>query len=114
MPLMIQTLETLVEFAQGCQENQATIFDSRAVDHVNQILRYPDFIGCSDEEVAHLKLMAGVLVLSMLEDSNVETELMAKELVGQAIKNCQINAHAGRSLGHVRNFPHYGPLLQGR
>eukprot|EP00049_Salpingoeca_infusionum_P018394 m.357042 g.357042 ORF g.357042 m.357042 type:complete len:2607 (+) comp17695_c0_seq1:174-7994(+) len=104
---LTQTVETLVEFAQGCQPNQQSIFDARAVDSINYMMRLPDFArsisvvgrngndsdddgdgvdGDVDEpvmdpqKVARLFLGIGNLLLSMMENNDEPTELMAKEL----------------------------------
>lgn len=49
--LVLQTMETLVEFAQGNHKNQEVIFDAAVTDDVNSILRNKDFPDCSEEEV---------------------------------------------------------------
>ncbi len=41
--ILIQLLETLVEFAQGCTPNQQAIFDAQAIDDVNVLLRRSNF-----------------------------------------------------------------------
>jgi inositol 1,4,5-triphosphate receptor type 1 len=49
--LVTQTITTLVEFAQGCVDNQHTLFQEQIVDTVNHLLRLPDFGSYSVEEV---------------------------------------------------------------
>jgi inositol 1,4,5-triphosphate receptor type 1 len=84
--LVIQTVDTLVEFSQGCQDNQKTIFDAKAVDSINFILRFPHMeAACgntpeNDEKVAHLKLSCATLILAMLENSGPATHRMADEI----------------------------------
>eukprot|EP00053_Salpingoeca_punica_P017480 m.168492 g.168492 ORF g.168492 m.168492 type:complete len:2590 (+) comp17217_c0_seq4:243-8012(+) len=92
--LVIQTMETLVEFAQGCQGNQCVIFDAQAVDSMNTILRQPKFPGANDEKVAHLKLACGNLLGAMLEDSDEKTVEIANELsetldINSVLRNMQ-------------------------
>ena len=41
--LVIQLLETINEFSQGCIENQTAIFDAQAIEDINYILRRPKF-----------------------------------------------------------------------
>ena len=77
--LIIQTVDTLVEFAQGCGENQGAIFDAQVSDHFNHVLRLPD-LRCNPEKEAHLKLSCANLILAMLEDNSDKTAGMATEL----------------------------------
>eukprot|EP00043_Microstomoeca_roanoka_P019214 m.213666 g.213666 ORF g.213666 m.213666 type:complete len:2617 (+) comp16958_c0_seq4:400-8250(+) len=79
--LIIQTIETLVEFAQGCPNNQQSIFDAKVVDSINYLIRIPKFhVTCKVEKVARLHLGCANLVLAMLENSDEQTRLLAQEL----------------------------------
>ncbi|EGD81749.1 hypothetical protein PTSG_02461 [Salpingoeca rosetta] len=79
--VITQTLETLVEFSQGCPNNQQSIFDSKVVDSLNHLLRIPKFYEvCKAEKVARLHLACANLVLAMLENSDERTRSMAVEL----------------------------------
>eukprot|EP00045_Choanoeca_perplexa_P018056 m.276491 g.276491 ORF g.276491 m.276491 type:complete len:2614 (+) comp17698_c0_seq3:125-7966(+) len=98
--IIIQTVETLVEFAQGCPDNQRCIFDARVTDDINSILRSPELrtieemdpedksehdmkpedVLSAQEKVAHLLLACGNLVLSMMENSDEETRETAQEI----------------------------------
>ena len=46
---LIQTVETLVEFSQGCVANQSAIFDARVMDAINFIIRNHSYKGCKDK-----------------------------------------------------------------
>jgi hypothetical protein len=37
--LVVQTFETLVEYCQGCQGNQATVFNNHVMDSINRVIR---------------------------------------------------------------------------
>ena len=94
-----QTVETLVEFSQGCLANQAAIFDARVMDALNFIIRNHSYKGCKDKlnkvphdrllsvvlmcrKVAELKQACVTLITSLLEDdSDPVSHQMAKEIV---------------------------------
>eukprot|EP00056_Hartaetosiga_gracilis_P010415 m.153526 g.153526 ORF g.153526 m.153526 type:complete len:2653 (+) comp13309_c1_seq5:67-8025(+) len=96
--LITQTVETLVEFAQGCPNNQLSIFDAKAIDSINHLLRFPGFhdatpmgeVGESHADVlpgvfdpckvAKLHLGCANLVLAMMENSDNATQKLAKEI----------------------------------
>ncbi|EGD74759.1 inositol 1,4,5-trisphosphate receptor type 3 [Salpingoeca rosetta] len=78
VPLIIQTAEALVEFAQGYPPNQAVVFDEHIVDHINFLLRFP--INCHESYVAWLKHALGKLLLSLLENDDERTKQMASEV----------------------------------
>jgi len=81
--LVIQVLESLNEFSMGNVENQLVLFDSKAMDVVNQLMRRPanDFQGCSRQDVAELKEKAITLVVTMLEDNSKVARNLAKQVL---------------------------------
>mmetsp|Transcript_19552 Transcript_19552/g.58269 ORF Transcript_19552/g.58269 Transcript_19552/m.58269 type:complete len:2305 (+) Transcript_19552:63-6977(+) len=108
--LVIQTFETLVEFCQGSQGNQAAVFNNHIMDAINRVIReyrnkfrgpldYTDTpntknAGTGDDykgpppweftetvfQYAKLHLACAQLILSMMDDSDVETQQMALEI----------------------------------
>eukprot|EP00050_Salpingoeca_kvevrii_P002520 m.196116 g.196116 ORF g.196116 m.196116 type:complete len:2530 (-) comp10628_c0_seq6:379-7968(-) len=78
--LTIQTLETLVEFAQGNHANQGVIFDAQVVDTINRILVVDSFFGIDEERTACLKTSCGKLLGALIEDSDQFTRNMVSEL----------------------------------
>lgn len=84
MPLAIQTMSTLVEFAQGCKGNQSDIFDEHVVESINKILRssvkYQEDPSIHPAIWAQLELNGAELILAMLEDNDASVRQMAHEL----------------------------------
>lgn len=78
---LVQATETLVEFSQGCQANQEDIFNAKATDSLNFIIRNPSLNTLTRQDrAAQLLLACANLVLAMLEFSGPATESMAREL----------------------------------
>nr|KAG5691423.1 hypothetical protein BaRGS_016339 [Batillaria attramentaria] len=49
--LIIQLIDTLVEFTSGNFHNQAAVFDNKICEYLNHMLRVGDFKGCDDEQL---------------------------------------------------------------
>ena len=81
--VVIQVIETLNEFAMGNVENEMVLFDSKAMDVVNHLLRQPkaNFHDCSAESVADLKLKSLILIKTMLEDNGTVAQNLAKQII---------------------------------
>ena len=47
----MQTIDTLIELAQGCVANQVVIFDMKIIDALNFILRRHMYKNCAEFEV---------------------------------------------------------------
>jgi hypothetical protein len=101
--LVVQTFDTLVEFCQGCQGNQAAVFNNHIMDSINRVIREnrvhfrgpEDFIDSPHMkedpdgpwkivklhlQYAKLHLACAQLVLSMMDDSDAATLQMAREI----------------------------------
>jgi len=81
--IVTQVVESLNEFAMGNVDNQMVLFDSKAMDVVNQLMRQPaaDFKGCDPVAVAELKLKTIALVKTMLEDNGSIALNLAKQIL---------------------------------
>ena len=81
--IVTQVVESLNEFAMGNVENQMVLFDSKAMDVVNQLMRQPaaNFLRCKPAEVAELKLKAISVVKTMLEDNGSVALKLAKQIL---------------------------------
>ena len=81
--IVTQVIESLNEFAMGNVDNQMVLFDSKAMDVVNQLMRQPaaNFKDCPPAAVAELKLKAITLVKSMLEDNGSIALNLAKQVL---------------------------------
>jgi len=81
--VVTQVIETLNEFAMGNVENEMVLFDSKAMDVVNHLLRQPEsnFKDCSRESVADLKLKSLILIKTMLEDNGTVAQNLAKQII---------------------------------
>ena len=53
--MIIQLLETLDEFCQGCVGNQIAVFDAQVVEDINYILRLTKFGKCEPYKVCPTK-----------------------------------------------------------
>lgn len=78
--LVIQTLDTLFEFCQGCQGNQVAVFNNHVMETINRVIRSGDFGDAKTYEIAELHNACAQLTSSMLEDSGVKTVKMAQEI----------------------------------
>ncbi|KAI8365871.1 hypothetical protein EDC96DRAFT_509091 [Choanephora cucurbitarum] len=78
--LIIQVVDTITELAQGCLENQVTIFNNKIVNPVNVILREP-YIGCDIDKVNELKSKVVICLLSLLEGGIENSETLYREMV---------------------------------
>ena len=58
--LIIQVLDTITELAQGCPENQVTIFNGKIINPVNTILREP-YPNCPGPLINELKVVSPVV-----------------------------------------------------
>ena len=74
-------LKDHISTALGSAVNQHGIFNAHVVDHINLILRLHQFSGCTDLEVAKLKHSGALLITSLLENNDVQTTQMAKQVV---------------------------------
>ncbi|KAJ9076642.1 hypothetical protein DSO57_1024190 [Entomophthora muscae] len=77
--LIIQTIDTITELAQGCVKNQIHIFNCKIVQTVNAILR-DSFSSHPTHRVLILKGKAIQCLLSLLEDFNEETRPVFEEM----------------------------------
>ncbi|KAI8393697.1 uncharacterized protein BYT42DRAFT_609468 [Radiomyces spectabilis] len=73
--LIIQVLDTITELAQGCLENQLTIFNDKIINPVNTILREP-YPNCPRSLVNELKSKVVICLLSLLEGSMDNSEVI--------------------------------------
>eukprot|EP00040_Diaphanoeca_grandis_P037640 m.247298 g.247298 ORF g.247298 m.247298 type:complete len:2916 (-) comp33854_c0_seq10:851-9598(-) len=97
--ILIQSFETLIEFAQGNRDNQRHIFNARSIDSVNEIMRKTNgSSGFLDKAVgamkephlavllkatsnqAKLDLMCATLVASQLATNDDATKALSKEI----------------------------------
>jgi len=78
-----QIVESLNEFAMGNVENQMVMFDSKAMDVTNHLMRQAptSFKRCSGAEVANLKLKCMILIKTMLEDNGSVAQALAKQIL---------------------------------
>ena len=53
MPLVVQAVDSLIEFVQGCVPNQLAVFDAKIVDALNFILRRHYYDHCPAYQVCH-------------------------------------------------------------
>ena len=81
--VVTQVIESLNEFAMGNVDNQMVLFDSKAMDVVNQLMRQPasNFVNCQPAEAAELKLKAITIVKTMLEDNSLAALKLAKQIL---------------------------------
>lgn len=112
--LVTQTMDTLVEFAQGCEANQRNVFDLHIVDMINYVLRMPLFPGCSEYQEARLKLSCAQLVMSMLENNDALTNQMAKELDETLDMPALFRAMHKYEASHGQHTDHDWPDLEAR
>eukprot|EP00730_Choanoeca_flexa_P002797 TRINITY_DN11178_c0_g1_i2.p1 TRINITY_DN11178_c0_g1~~TRINITY_DN11178_c0_g1_i2.p1 ORF type:complete len:1472 (+),score=415.20 TRINITY_DN11178_c0_g1_i2:98-4417(+) len=78
--LLIQIVDSLLEFSQGSLTNQRAIFNAHVVDHINTIFRTTRFERCLPGDVAHLRQLCALLVTSLLENNGETTKQMAIQL----------------------------------
>ncbi len=69
--LVSDLLETITEFIQGNQENQAVVFDNKVIDYLNHMLRAEDFPHCTVDEILRLKWAIGTVIRFMTEENQV-------------------------------------------
>ncbi|KAI7861289.1 inositol 1,4,5-trisphosphate/ryanodine receptor-domain-containing protein [Spinellus fusiger] len=77
--LIIQVLDTITETAQGCLENQVTIFNDKIINPVNTILR-ESYISCPSSLVNELKCKVVICLLSLLEGGIENSETIFREM----------------------------------
>ncbi|XP_065834186.1 inositol 1,4,5-trisphosphate receptor type 3-like isoform X2 [Oscarella lobularis] len=84
IPLVIQLFNTLVEFASGNQDNQATLFDHQIIDMINDVMRMEmTRFADSDhvDDAYDLKQSAMDLLSAMVERNDDKTKRLAKEIL---------------------------------
>lgn len=67
--IVSELLETLIEFVQGNQENQAVVFDAKIIDYLNHMLRTEEYTDCSDGDVLRLKNAIGIIIKFLVEEN---------------------------------------------
>ncbi|KAI8977223.1 hypothetical protein BDF20DRAFT_988226 [Mycotypha africana] len=77
--LIIQVLDTITELAQGCLENQVTIFNNKIINPMNAILR-ENYESCDYNQVNELKSKVVICLLSLLEGGVENSEIIFKEM----------------------------------
>ncbi|KAL0092132.1 IP3 receptor [Phycomyces blakesleeanus] len=77
--LIIQVLDTITEMAQGCLENQVTIFNDKVINPFNTILREP-YVSCPSSLVNELKCKVVVCLLSLLEGGIENSDTIFREM----------------------------------
>ncbi|KAL9543559.1 hypothetical protein MBANPS3_008056 [Mucor bainieri] len=78
--LIIQVLDTITELAQGCLQNQVTIFNNKIINPVNTILR-ESYTSCDHQLVNELKSKVVTCLLSLLEGGIENSETIYKEMI---------------------------------
>ncbi|KAL0145319.1 hypothetical protein V8B55DRAFT_1460552 [Mucor lusitanicus] len=78
--LIIQVLDTITELAQGCLQNQVTIFNNKIINPVNTILREA-YSSCDHQLVNELKSKVVTCLLSLLEGGIENSETIYKEMI---------------------------------
>ncbi|GAN04326.1 conserved hypothetical protein [Mucor ambiguus] len=78
--LIIQVLDTITELAQGCLQNQVTIFNNKIINPVNTILKEA-YTSCDYQLVNELKSKVVTCLLSLLEGGIENSETIYKEMV---------------------------------
>ncbi|CAO0799740.1 unnamed protein product [Mucor circinelloides] len=78
--LIIQVLDTITELAQGCLQNQVTIFNNKIINPVNTILRKA-YSSCDPQLVNELKSKVVTCLLSLLEGGIENSETIYKEMI---------------------------------
>ncbi|KAI8089424.1 uncharacterized protein BX664DRAFT_134002 [Halteromyces radiatus] len=77
--LIIQVLDTITELAQGCLENQFTIFNGKIINPMNTILR-ESYTNCPSSLVYELKTKVVVCLLSLLEGGIENSDTIFREM----------------------------------
>ncbi|ORZ24144.1 hypothetical protein BCR42DRAFT_402338 [Absidia repens] len=77
--LIIQVLDTITELAQGCLENQFTIFNGKIIKPMNTILR-ETYTNCPSSLVHELKSKVVVCLLSLLEGGIENSDTIFREM----------------------------------
>ena len=78
--LVSEAFYTLIEYVQGCPHNQMVLFKEQIVDTINTVLVKSEFEGCSEAQVARLRLQCANVVLALLENTDAQTAAIAAEL----------------------------------
>eukprot|EP00127_Corallochytrium_limacisporum_P000736 Clim_evm22s25 gene=Clim_evmTU22s25 len=82
--LLTQAFETLIEFCQGNEENQITVFDAKILDPILQIIARPlDPVQLDVETLmaeARIKHSCAKLLLSMVESNTTASRRLAQDL----------------------------------
>ncbi|XP_053402419.1 inositol 1,4,5-trisphosphate receptor type 1-like isoform X7 [Mercenaria mercenaria] len=78
--LVIQLFSTLNEFCSGNQENREVIYNKKAIDYINFILRAGEIADCSPEKVLDLRESISSLILSLIEENGPSASQVAKEV----------------------------------
>ncbi|KAI8071483.1 hypothetical protein BC940DRAFT_345102 [Gongronella butleri] len=79
--LIIQVLDTITELAQGCPENQLTIYNGKIVHPVNAILA-ETYDNCPRILIQELKSKVVICLLSLLEGGIENSETIFREMAG--------------------------------
>ncbi|KAL4234550.1 hypothetical protein ACF0H5_006191 [Mactra antiquata] len=78
--LVIQLFNTLNEFCSGNQENREVIYNKKAIDYINFILRAGEIADCSPEKVLELRESISSLIMSLIEENGPAASQVAKEV----------------------------------
>ncbi|XP_055890997.1 inositol 1,4,5-trisphosphate receptor-like isoform X3 [Biomphalaria glabrata] len=78
--LVIQLFSTLNEFCAGNQENRVVVYDMKAIDYINFILRAGEIEDSTIEKVIELQQTIGSLIISLTEENGPEASQVAKEV----------------------------------
>ncbi|KAI9493708.1 hypothetical protein BDB00DRAFT_822221 [Zychaea mexicana] len=77
--LIIQVLDTITELAQGCIENQVTIYAGKILNPANTILR-ERYTNCPTSLINELKSKVAICLLSLLEGGIDNSETIFREM----------------------------------
>ncbi|GFO23772.1 inositol 1,4,5-trisphosphate receptor type 3-like isoform x9 [Plakobranchus ocellatus] len=95
--LVIQLFDTLNEFCSGNQENRVVVYDMKAIDYINFILRAGDLGDCAIEKVIELQQTIGSLIISLTEENGPVASQVAKEvkdaLDKEAVYRCMTSCY---------------------
>ncbi|KAH3769470.1 hypothetical protein DPMN_170739 [Dreissena polymorpha] len=95
--LVIQLFSTLNEFCSGNQENREVIYNKKAIDYINFILRAGEIADCPPEKVLELRESIAGLILSLIEENGPAATQVAKEVTDtldkEAIYRCMTQCH---------------------
>ncbi|KAI9249172.1 hypothetical protein BDA99DRAFT_575816 [Phascolomyces articulosus] len=87
--LIIQVLDTITELAQGCIENQVTIFANKILNPANTILR-ERYTNCPTSLINELKSKVVICLLSLLEGGIDNSETIFREMAASLDLNVVI------------------------